>query len=152
MGSSRNAILHPATAGATVLDGDGNLRDNMATFQFFLAQEQGDTAKPGPGRIPVCNVRGSGAAIDVTEGCYSIITAYQSSAAIASGALGLNTTGVFRTSWRVNAPMGNPNCAAVVEPLRAALGSAAFGSVNDNPLGSTFFGFTDRWQVSRGSL
>lgn len=146
MGSSRNAILHPATAGATVLDGDGNLRDNMATFQFFLAQ-QGDTAKPGPGRIPVCNVRGPGAAIDVTEGCYSIITAYQSSAAIASGALGLNTTRVFRTSWRVNAPMGNPNCAAVVEPLRAAL-----GSVNDDPLGNTFFGFTDWWQVSRGSL
>jgi hypothetical protein len=147
IGSSLTDILLNAAAGTTVLDSEGNLRDNMATFQFFLGQEQGDTSKPGPGRIPLYDVRGSGTVMYVTEGCYSIITAYQSSAGIASGSLSLNATGLFPTSWRVFDPMDNPNYRAGVESLLGAVGSA-----NGNPLGNTFFGFTDWWYVSRGSL
>ena len=147
MGSSLTDILHRAALSTTVLDGEDNLRDNLARCQFFLGQEPGDTAKPGPGRIPVYGVRGSGAVVGVTEGCYSIITAYQSSAELASGALSLNTIGVLPPSWRVNNPMGNPNFAAGVESLLGTVGSA-----NGNPLGNTFFGSTDWWYVSREAL
>ena len=147
MSSSLTDILHHAAPGTPVLNHADNLRDNIAIFHFFLGQKPGDTAKPGQGRIPVSDVRGSGAAIDVAEGCYSIITAYQSSAGLASGALSLNTTGGFPTTWRVNKPMGTPKFAAGVESLLGAVDSA-----NGNPLGNTFFGSTDWWYVSRRTL